>query len=60
LSEFNTKESFKMHKKIISDIKTGNIDKSISLLDDHIFMWYGKVFKITSNMKMDLKNLRID
>ena len=60
LSEFNTKESFKVHKKIIRDIKTGNIDKSIHLLDDHIFMWYGKVFKITSNMKMDLKNLRID
>jgi GntR family transcriptional regulator, rspAB operon transcriptional repressor len=58
LSEFNTKESFKMHKKIINNIKTGNIDKSINLLDDHIFMWYDRVFKITSNLKLDLKTFK--
>ena len=55
LSEFNTNESFKMHKKIIKFIKKENIDKSIELLDHHIFVWYDKVFKLTSNMKLDLK-----
>ena len=55
LSEFNTNESFKMHKKIIKFIKNENIDKSIELLDHHIFVWYDKVFKLTSNMKLDLK-----
>ena len=55
LSEFNTNESFKMHKKIIKFIKNKNIDKSIELLDHHIFVWYDKVFKLTSNMKLDLK-----
>ena len=54
LSEFNTNESFKMHKKIIKFIKNENIDKSIELLDHHIFVWYDKVFKLTSNMKLDL------
>jgi hypothetical protein len=47
-----------MHKKIIKNIKTGNIDKSINLLDDHIFMWYDRVFKITSNLKLDLKTFK--
>ena len=55
LSEFNTNESFKMHKKIIKFIKNENIEKSIELLDHHIFVWYDKVFKLTSNMKLDLK-----
>ena len=58
LSEFNTKESFKMHKKIIKYIKNENIDKSIELLDDHIFVWYNKVFKLTSNMKLDLNTFK--
>ena len=44
-----------MHKKIIKFIKNENIDKSIELLDHHIFVWYDKVFKLTSNMKLDLK-----
>ena len=58
LSEFNTNESFKMHKKIIKFIKNENIDKSIDLLDHHIFVWYDKVFKLTSNMKLDLKTFK--
>ena len=58
LSEFNTNESFKMHKKIIKFIKNGQIDKSIDLLDHHIFVWYDKVFKLTSNMKLDLKTFK--
>ena len=58
LSEFNTNESFKMHKKIIKFIKNENIDKSIELLDHHIFVWYDKVFKLTSNMKLDLKTFK--
>ena len=58
LSEFNTKESFIMHKKIIKYIKNENIDKSIELLDDHIFVWYNKVFKLTSNMKLDLNTFK--
>ena len=58
LSEFNTNESFKMHKKIIRFIKNENIDKSIELLDHHIFVWYDKVFKLTSNMKLDLKTFK--
>ena len=55
LSEFNTNESF---KKIIKFIKNENIDKSIELLDHHIFVWYDKVFKLTSNMKLDLKTFK--
>ena len=58
LSEFNTNESFNMHKKIISFIKKEKIDKSIDLLDNHIFVWYDKVFKLTSNMKLDLKTFK--
>ena len=58
LSEFNTNESFKMHKKIIKFIKNGQIDKSIDHLDHHIFVWYDKVFKLTSNMKLDLKTFK--
>ena len=58
LSEFNTNESFKMHKKIIKFIKNQNIDKSIELLDHHIFVWYDKVFKLTSNMKLDLNTFK--
>ena len=58
LSEFNTNESFKMHKKIIKFIKNGQIDKSIELLDHHIFVWYDKVFKLTSNMKLDLNTFK--
>ena len=58
LSEFNTKESFNMHKNIIKCIKSENIDKSIELLDDHIFVWYNKVFKLTSNMKLDLNTFK--
>ena len=45
LSEFNTKESFNMHKNIIKCIKSENIEKSIDLLDNHISVWYDKVFK---------------
>ena len=58
LSEFNTNESFNMHRKIINFIKNGNIDKSIELLDNHIFVWYDKVFKLTSNMKLDLETFK--
>jgi len=58
LSEFNTNESFKMHKKIVKCIKNENIDQSIELLDDHIFVWYDKVFKLTSNMKLDLNTFK--
>ncbi len=58
LSEFNTKESFNMHKKIISCIKNENIDRSVELLDNHIFVWYDKVFKLTSNMKLDLNSFK--
>ena len=58
LSDFNTNESFNMHKKIIKFIKNKNIDKSIELLDHHIFVWYDKVFKLTSNMKLDLKTFK--
>ncbi len=47
-----------MHKKIIKYIKNENIDKSIELLDDHIFVWYNKVFKLTSNMKLDLNTFK--
>jgi len=58
LSDFNTNESFNMHKKIIKFIKNKNIDKSIEILDHHIFVWYDKVFKLTSNMKLDLKTFK--
>ena len=58
LSEFNTKESFNMHKKIIKCIKSENIEQSIKLLDNHIFVWYDKVFKLTSNMKLDLNSFK--
>ena len=58
LSEFNTKESFNMHKNIIKSIKGENIEKSIELLDNHIFVWYDKVFKLTSNMKLDLNSFK--
>ena len=58
LSEFNTKESFDMHKKIIKCIKSENIEQSIELLDQHIFVWYDKVFKLTSNMKLDLNSFK--
>ena len=58
LSEFNTKESFNMHKKIIKCIKIENIEQSIELLDHHIFVWYDKVFKLTSNMKLDLNSFK--
>ena len=58
LSEFNTKESFNMHKKIISCIKNENIEQSVELLDNHIFVWYDKVFKLTSNMKLDLNSFK--
>ena len=58
LSEFNTKESFDMHKKIIKCIKSENIEQSIELLDHHIFDWYDKVFKLTSNMKLDLNSFK--
>ena len=58
LSEFNTKESFAMHKKIIKCIKSENIEQSIELLDHHIFVWYDKVFKLTSNMKLDLNSFK--
>ena len=58
LSEFNTKESFGMHKKIIKCIKSENLEKSIELLDNHIFVWYDKVFKLTSNMKLDLNSFK--
>ena len=58
LSEFNTKESFNMHKKIIKYIKSENINQSIELLDNHIFVWYDKVFKLTSNMKLDLNSFK--
>ena len=58
LSEFNTKESFNMHKNIIKSIKGENIEKSIELLDKHIFVWYDKVFKLTSNMKLDLNSFK--
>ncbi len=58
LSEFNTKESFDMHKKIIKCIKSKNIEQSIELLDHHIFVWYDKVFKLTSNMKLDLNSFK--
>ena len=58
LSEFNTKESFNMHKKIIKCIKSENIEQSIELLDNHIFVWYDKVFKLTSNMKLDLNSFK--
>ena len=58
LSEFNTKESFNMHKKIIECIKSENLKQSIELLDHHIFVWYDKVFKLTSNMKLDLKTFK--
>ena len=58
LSEFNTKESFDMHKKIIKCIKSENIEQSIELLDHHIFVWYDKVFKLTSNMKLDLNSFK--
>ena len=58
LSEFNTKESFDMHKKIIKCIKSENIEQSIELLDHHIFVWYDKVFKLTSNMKLDLNTFK--
>ena len=58
LSEFNTKESFNMHKNIIKCIKSKNIEKSIELLDNHIFVWYDKVFKLTSNMKLDLNSFK--
>ena len=58
LSEFNTKESFNMHKKIIKFIKSENIEQSIELLDHHIFVWYDKVFKLTSNMKLDLNSFK--
>ena len=58
LSEFNTKESFDMHKKIIKCIKSEEIEQSIELLDHHIFVWYDKVFKLTSNMKLDLNSFK--
>ena len=58
LSEFNTKESFNMHKKIIECIKNENLEQSIELLDHHIFVWYDKVFKLTSNMKLDLNSFK--
>ena len=58
LSEFNTKESFNMHKKITKCIKSENIEQSIKLLDNHIFVWYDKVFKLTSNMKLDLNSFK--
>ena len=58
LTEFNTKESFNMHKKIIKCIKSENIEQSIELLDHHIFVWYDKVFKLTSNMKLDLNSFK--
>ena len=58
LSDFNTNESFNMHKKIIKSVKNKNIDKSIEILDHHIFVWYDKVFKLTSNMKLDLKTFK--
>ena len=58
LSEFNTKESFNMHKNIIKSIKGENIEKSIELLDNHIFVWYDKVFKLTSNMKLDITSFK--
>ena len=58
LSEFNTKESFNMHKNIINCIKSKNIEKSIELLDNHIFVWYDKVFKFTSNKKLDLNSFK--
>ena len=58
LSEFNTKESFNMHKKIISCLKNENIERSVELLDNHIFVWYDKVFKLTSNMKLDLNSFK--
>ena len=58
LSEFNTKESFGMHKKIFKCIKSENIEQSIELLDNHIFVWYDKVFKLTSNMKLDLNSFK--
>ena len=58
LSEFNTKESFNMHKNIIKCIKSENIEKSIDLLDNHISVWYDKVFKLNSNMKLDLKTFK--
>ena len=58
LSEFNTKESFNMHKKIIESIKNENLEQSIELLDHHIFVWYDKVFKLTSNMKLDLNSFK--
>ena len=58
LSDFNTNESFNMHKKIIKFIKNKNIDKSIEILDHHIFVWYDNVFKLTSNMKLDLKTFK--
>ncbi len=58
LSEFNTKESFNMHKKIIKCIKSENIEQSVELLDNHIFVWYDKVFKLTSNMKLDLNSFK--
>ena len=58
LSEFNTKESFNMHKNIIKSIKGDNIEKSIELLDNHIFVWYDNVFKLTSNMKLDLTSFK--
>ena len=58
LSEFNTKESFNMHKNIIKSIKGENIEKSIELLDKHIFVWYDQVFKLTSNMKLDITSFK--
>ena len=58
LSEFNTEESFNMHKNIIKSIKGENIEKSIELLDNHIFVWYDKVFKLTSNMKLDITSFK--
>ena len=58
LSDFNTKESFNMHKKIIKCIKSEHIEQSIELLDHHIFVWYDKVFKLTSNMKLDLNSFK--
>ena len=58
LSEFNTKESFNMHKKIIKCVKIEDIEQSIELLDHHIFVWYDKVFKLTSNMKLDLNSFK--
>ena len=58
LSEFNTKESFNMHQNIIKCIKSENIERSIELLDNHIFVWYDKVFKLTSNMKLVLNSFK--